>query len=111
MYIRSEVDASNLFDVPILYGPGTSTVQSETNNINLFEVPIIGCDFDFGNVENTLVLSQLNDKILQRCDKEVIDDNLLDVPVDVMLEEVETDLIPNNVNTIFGSTSQNPVLY
>ena len=57
------------------------------------------------------MLSQLNDEILQRCDKEVIDDNLLDVPMDVMLEEVETDLIPNNVSTIFGSTSQNPVLY
>ena len=57
------------------------------------------------------MLSQLNEEILQRCDKEVIDDNLLDVPVDVMLEEVETDLIPNNANTIFGSTSQNLVLY
>ena len=51
------------------------------------------------------MLSQLNDGILQRCDKEVIDDNLLDAPVDVMLEEVETDFIPNNANTIFGSTS------
>ena len=45
----------------------------------------------------------LGDEILQRCDK--------DVPVDVMLEEVETDLIPNNANTIFGSSSQNLVLY
>ena len=40
MCTRSEVDAGNLFDVPILYGPGTSTLQSETNNRNLFEVPI-----------------------------------------------------------------------
>ena len=40
MCTRSKVDAGNLFDVPILYGPGTSTVQSETNNRNLFEVPI-----------------------------------------------------------------------
>ena len=62
-------------------------------------------------MENALVLSQLNDEIFQRCDKEVIDDNLLDVSVDVMLEEVEIDLIPNNANTIFGSTSQNLVLY
>jgi len=40
MCTRSEVDATNLFDVPILYGPSTSTLQSETNNGNLFEVPI-----------------------------------------------------------------------
>ena len=51
------------------------------------------------------VLSQLNDEILQRCDKEVIDDTLLDVPVDVMVEEVATDFFPNNANNIFGSTS------
>ena len=56
-------------------------------------------------MENTLVLSQLNDEIIQRCDKEVIVDNLLDVPVDVMVEEVTTYFIPNSVNTIFGSTS------
>ncbi|KAF3966612.1 hypothetical protein CMV_009298 [Castanea mollissima] len=144
MCSRSEADPGNLFDVPISYCPGTSTLQSKTNNGNLFEVPIsygsgictfqshdkngatkrlkseknsgnynkqlvkapmIGCDFDFGNVENTLVLSQLNDEILQRCDKEVIDDILLDVPVDVMVEEVATDFLPNNANTIFGSTS------
>ena len=52
-----------------------------------------------------LVLSQLNDEILQRCDKEVIVDSLLDVLVDVMVEEVATYFIPNSVNTIFGSTS------
>ena len=40
MCTRSEVDADNLFDVPILYGPSTSTLQSETNNRNRFEVPI-----------------------------------------------------------------------
>ena len=40
MCTRSEVDAGNLFDVPILCGLGTSTIQSETNNRNLFEVPI-----------------------------------------------------------------------
>ncbi|XP_065632990.1 uncharacterized protein LOC112004501 isoform X2 [Quercus suber] len=34
-----------------------------------------------------------------------LDDNLLDVPVDVMVEEVATDFIPNNANTMFGSTS------
>ena len=56
-------------------------------------------------MENTLVLSQLNDEILQSCDKEVIVDNLLDVPVDVMVEEVATYFISNSVNTIFGSTS------
>nr|XP_023894900.1 uncharacterized protein LOC112006822 [Quercus suber] len=33
------------------------------------------------------------------------DDNLLDVPVDVMGEEVATDFIPNNANSMFGSTS------
>ena len=64
-----------------------------------------GSFYYFGNVENTLVLSQLNDEILQRCDKEVIVDSLLDVPVDVMVEEVATYFIPNSVNTIFGSTS------
>ena len=37
--------------------------------------------------------------------KEVIDDSLLDVPVDVMVEEVATYFIPNSVYTIFGSTS------
>ena len=58
-----------------------------------------------GSFYYTLVLSQLNDEILQRCDKEVIVDNLLDVPVDVMVEEVATYFIPNSVNTIFGSTS------
>ena len=144
MCCRSEVDPNNLFDVPLSYGPGTSTLQRKTTNGNLFEVPIsyglgictfqshdkngatkrlksgktagiinkqlvkapiIGCDFHFGNVENALVLSQLNDEIFQRCDKEVIDENLLDVPVDVMVEEVATDFIPNNANTIFGSTS------
>ena len=51
------------------------------------------------------MLSQLNDEILQRCDKEVIDDSLLDVPMDMMVEEVATYFIPNSVNTIFGSTS------
>jgi len=56
-------------------------------------------------VENTLVLSQLNDEILQRCDKEVIVDSLVDAPVDVMVEEVATYFIPNSVNTIFGSSS------
>ena len=56
-------------------------------------------------MENTLVLSQLNDEIIQRCDKEVIVDSLLDVPVDVMVEEVATYFISNSVNTIFGSTS------
>ena len=56
-------------------------------------------------MENTLVLSQLNDEILQRCDKEVIVDSLLDVPADVMVDEVATYFIPNSVNTIFGSTS------
>ena len=144
MCCRSEVDPGNLFEVPISYGRGTSTLQRKTINGNLVEVPIsygsgictfeshdkngatkrlklgktvgvinkqlvkapiIGCYFHFGNVENTLVLSQLNDEILQRCDKEVIDDSLLDVPVDVMVEEVATDFIPNNANTIFGSTS------
>ena len=45
------------------------------------------------------MLSQLNDEILQRCDKEVIVDSLLDVPVDVMVEEVATYFIPNSVNT------------
>nr|POE71619.1 hypothetical protein CFP56_38665 [Quercus suber] len=74
-------------------------------NKQLVKAPIIGCDFHFGNVENTLVLSQLNDEILQRCDKKVIDDSLLDVPVDVMAEEVATDFIPNSANTIFGSSS------
>ena len=69
------------------------------------KAPIIGSDFHFGNVENMLVLSQLNDEILQRCDKEVIDDSLLDVPMDMMVEEVATYFIPNSVNTIFGSTS------
>ena len=64
-----------------------------------------GSFYYFGNVENTLVLSQLNDEIIQRCDKEVIVDSLLDVPVDVMVEEVATYFIPNSVNTIFGSTS------
>ena len=64
-----------------------------------------GSFYYFGNVENTLVPSQLNDEILQRCDKEVIVDSLLDVPVDVMVEEVATYFIPNSVNTIFGSTS------
>nr|POE99043.1 hypothetical protein CFP56_40879 [Quercus suber] len=44
-------------------------------------------------------------EIYLRFDKEVIDDNLLDVPVDVMVEEVATDFIPNNANTMFGSTS------
>ena len=57
-------------------------------------------DFHLGNVENTLVLSQLNDEILQRCDKEVIDDSLLDVPVDVMVEDVASDFIPNSVMAI-----------
>ena len=144
MCCRSEVDPNNLFDVPLSYGPSTSTLQRKTTKGNLFKVPIsygsgictfqsndkngatkrlksgktarivnkqlvkspiIGCDFHFGNVENALVLFQLNDEIFQRCDKEVIDENLLDVPVDVMVEEVATDFIPNNVNTIFGSTS------
>ena len=40
MCTRSEVDAGNLFDVPILYGPSNSTLQSETNDRNLFEVLI-----------------------------------------------------------------------
>ena len=40
MCTRSEVDVGNLFDVPILCGLGTSTLQSEINNRNLFEVPI-----------------------------------------------------------------------
>ena len=40
MCSRSEVDLGNLFDVPISYGPSTSTLQSKTNNRNLFEVPI-----------------------------------------------------------------------
>ncbi|KAK7859331.1 hypothetical protein CFP56_006867 [Quercus suber] len=102
MCCRSEVDHGNLFDVPISYGPGTSTLQRKTSNGNLFEVPIL---YGSGNVENTLVLSQLNDEILQRCDKEVIDDNLLDVPMDVMVEEVATDFIPNNASPMFGSTS------
>ena len=140
MCSRSEMDAGNLFDVPISYCPGTSTLRSEANNGNLYDVPIqhgpslhtfqshdkngatkrlklgklvgftnkelvkapiIGYDFDFDfwNVENTLVLSQLNDEILQRCDKEVIDENLLDVPVGVMLKEVHMlgiDLTSNN---------------
>ena len=74
-------------------------------NKQLVKTPIIGCDFHFGNVENTLVMSQLNDQILQRCDKEVIVDSLLDVLVDVMVGEVATYFIPNSVNTIFGSTS------
>ena len=43
MCSRSEVDPGNLFDVPILYGPSTSTLQSKTNNRNLFEVPISYC--------------------------------------------------------------------
>ena len=63
-------------------------------NKQLVKATIIGCDFHFGHVENTLVLSQLNNEILQRCEKEVIDDNLLDVSMDVMLEEVQIDLIP-----------------
>ena len=71
----------------------------------LVKAPIIECDFHFGNVENTLVLSQLNDEILQRWDKEVIDDSLLDVPVDVMVEEVATYFIPDSVNTTFRSIS------
>ena len=74
-------------------------------NKQLVKATIIGCDFHFGHVENTLVLSQLNDEILQRCEKEVIDDKLLDVPVDVMVEEMATYFIPNSVNTTFGSTS------
>ena len=74
-------------------------------NKQLVKDPIIGCDFHFGNVENTLVLSQLNDEILQRCDKEVINDNLLDIPMDVTVEEVATYFIPNSVNTTFKSTS------
>ena len=45
------------------------------------------------------MLSQLNDEILQRCD------SLLDLPLDVMVEEVTTYFIPNSVNTIFGSAS------
>ena len=74
-------------------------------NKELVMAPIIGCDFHFCNVENTLVMSQLNDEILQRWDKEVIDDSLLDVPVDVMVEEVATYFIPDSVNTTFRSTS------
>ena len=74
-------------------------------NKQLVKATIIGCDFHFGHVENTLVLSQLNNEILQRCEKEVIDDKLLDVPVDVMVEEMATYFIPNSVNTTFGSTS------
>ena len=110
MCCRSEVDPGNLFDVPILYGPGTFALQCKTINGNLSEylekygsgictfechdkngatkrlksektvgimnkqlvkAPIIGCDFHFGNVENTLVLSQLNDEILQTCIKKL----------------------------------------
>src|SRR6266567_3827520 len=97
MCCRSEVDPGNLFDVCISYGPGTFALQCKTISE--------GSYYYFGNVENTLVLSQLNDEILQRCDKEVIVDSLLDVPVDVMVEEVATYFIPNSVNTIFGSTS------
>ena len=139
MCCRSEVDPSNLFDVPILYGAGIFALQRKTINGNLFEVPrefgsdictfechekkgatkrlksgkivgiinkqlvkapIIGCDFHLSNVENTLVLSQLNDEFLQRCEKEVIDDSLLDFPVDVMVEEVAFDFIPNSVMAI-----------
>ena len=74
-------------------------------NKQLVNAPIIGCDFHFCNVENTLVRSQLNDEILPRCDKEVIDDSLLDIPVDVMVEEVATYFIPDSVNTTFRSTS------
>ena len=69
-------------------------------NKQLVKAPIIGYDFHLGNVENTLVLSQLNDEILQRCDKEVIDDSLFDVPVDAMVEEVASDFIPNSVMAI-----------
>lgn len=63
------------------YGSGIYTFQSHDKNgatkrlklgkivgfINeeLVKAPIIGYDFDYGNVENTLVLSQLNDEILQ----------------------------------------------
>ena len=78
---------------------------NQKNSGNYQQTISEGSFYYFGNVENTLVLSQLNDEILQRCDKEVIVDNLLDVPVDVMVEEVATYFIPNSVNTIFGSTS------
>ena len=40
MCSRSEMDAGNLFDVPISYCPGTSTLRSEANNGNLYDVPI-----------------------------------------------------------------------
>ena len=40
-------------------------------NKQLVKAPIIGCDFHFGRVENTLVLSQLNDEILQTCIKKL----------------------------------------
>lgn len=35
MCAGSEIDAENLFDVPILYGPG----KSESNDGNLIDVP------------------------------------------------------------------------
>ena len=40
-------------------------------NKQLVKAPIIGCDFHFNHVENTLVLSQLNDEILQTCIKKL----------------------------------------
>ena len=40
MCCRSEVDPGNLFEVPISYGRGTSTLQRKTINGNLVEVPI-----------------------------------------------------------------------
>ena len=42
---------------------------------------------------------------MMKSSKEVIDDSLLDVPVDVMVEKLATYFIPNGVNTTFGSTS------
>ena len=48
------------FDVPILYGPGISNLQSETNDGNLFDVPI---SYDFGI--STLQIHNKNSAIIK----------------------------------------------
>ena len=60
MCAGSEIDAENQFDVPILYGPGISTLQSETNDGNLFDVPI---SYDFGI--STLQIHNKNSAIIK----------------------------------------------
>ena len=62
-------------------------------------------------MENALVLSPLNDEIFQRCDKEVIDENLLDVPVDVMVEEWQLILFQIMRILSLGALHMNPILY